>query len=214
LTKKTDDFARKIETNLTEVSEEVRTELKSLANTVGANHKAATSATDEVNRKFTEIFALAEERMTKQRDGMTDMLDQTKATLKSQQDALQTALNGQHEHFTLQLGEMDIKFSEIGSSLEAELASMSAMQQAQNDSFTKVCEGIVDFAKEENAAQDKRAMKTFQDFDDACASLDRKFSEAVQRQDERMDDLRGVWHKRNHAHARAQTRTCSLHCQL
>ena len=99
---------------------------------------------------------------------------------------------------------MDIKFSEIGSSLEAELASMSAMQQAQNDSFTKVCEGIVDFAKEENAAQDKRAMKTFQDFDDACASLDRKFSEAVQRQDERMDDLRGVWHKRNHAHARDQ----------
>ena len=214
LTKKTDDFARKLETNLTEVSEEVRTELKSLANTVGANHKAATSATDEVNRKFTELFALTEERMTKQRDGMTDMLDQTKATLKSQQDALQTALNGQHEHFTLQLGEMDIKFSEIGSSLEAELASMSAMQQAQNDSFTKVCEGIVDFAKEENAAQDKRAMKTFQDFDDACASLDRKFSEAVQRQDERMDDLRGVWHKRNHAHARAQTRTCSLHCQL
>ena len=105
---------------------------------------------------------------------------------------MQTALNGQYEHFTLQLGEIDVKFNEIGSNLEAELSALSVTQQAQSDSFTKVCEGIVEYAKEENAAQDKRAMKTFQDFDDACATLDRKFSEAVQRQDERMDDLRGV----------------------
>jgi hypothetical protein len=201
LTKKTDDFARRIETKSTADAEEVRTELKSLSSTVSANHKAATSGADEVNRKFTELFALAEERMTKQRDGLTQLLDEAKSASQSQQDVLQTALNGQHEHFTLQLGEMDVKVNEIGSNLEAELSALSATQQAQNDSFTKVCEGIVEFAKEENAAQDKRAMKTFQDFDDACATLDRKFSEAVQRQDERMDDLRGV----RHAHTPAQS---------
>ena len=62
----------------------IRDRLKSLSSTVSANHKAAISGTDEVNRKFTELFALTEERMTKQRDGVTQLLDEAKSASQSQ----------------------------------------------------------------------------------------------------------------------------------
>eukprot|EP01046_Picozoa_sp_COSAG06_P017710 COSAG06_NODE_1211_length_10245_cov_5.120244_3_plen_1078_part_00 len=192
LTKKTDDATRRLEGKLTEDSEGIHAELKSLSVTVGANHKSAVTGTDEVNQKFTDLFALTEDRMTKQRDGLTDMLSQAESALKAQQEALETALNGQHQHFTLELGNLDVKFSEQGGHHEAELSSLSTNLQAQNDSFHKVCEGIVEFAKEENAAQDRRAVETFQALEDARASLEANCAEVKREQDERMNDLRGV----------------------
>jgi hypothetical protein len=75
------------------------------------------------------------------------------------------------------------------------MAALVSGLQAQNDSFTKVCEGIVEFAKEENAAQDKRAEATFKALDEAVAQTDAKFSDGMWGErglDKRMDDLRKV----------------------
>lgn len=192
LTKKTDESVRRFETTLSEDSEEVHAELKSLSYTVGANHQVAKNETEALDQKYTELFALTEDRMTKQRDGMTEMLKEAESTLASQQDALQTALKDQHGHFTLAVGDLNVKFSEAVKDLEAELGALNTKVEVQNDSFSQTCEGIVVFAQEENAKQDKRAGQIFQDLDDACKQLDAKIFEAVQMQDERMESLRGV----------------------
>ena len=212
LTKQTADSAREMGKQLTEETASLQDKLTALSDTVGANQQQASIASDEVSEKLKNLEEATEDRITKQRDGLTDMIRLAESTLRTQQDALDTAIQGQHSHFTMLLGEQDQKFSEQGREQGAELAALTTSLQAQNDSFTKVCEGIVEFAKEENAAQDKRVLQTFQGLDDSCAALDQKFSELTQKHDERMDELREV-RPSNYRACCALSQNSVVHCR-
>lgn len=197
LTKQTADSTKWLiqVAKLTEDSEAQILKLNELTDRVSANRQAAADSSDEIDQKYTDLFAATEDRVTKQRDAIADIRTSTEAALTAHSEALETALKGQHEHFTVAHGGLDVKFSEQGIAHGAEITALGDGLQAQNDSFTKVCEGIVEFAKEENEAQDKRAEATFKALDEAVAQTDAKFSDGMWGErglDKRMDDLRKV----------------------
>lgn len=132
---------------------------------------------EELDQKYEDMHRVADERMKNQNEVLSELMQTTRTELILQDEALEVALRGQHEHFTAAVTDLSERHDIAVAEIEDRSVRTDEEVERVEKSFSTVCSELIDELARSNTQHAQANLDVKQQLDRRAETIEGRMQE-------------------------------------